>query len=580
MSSAGYPRRTIQLPHSPLFSTPIHDVSFDDRALLSYQRAKAIALSYKMSMHDLLSLSPKFWQLHSDPIVLLDGAAFTLLVIQYNLCAGTIARYASRRPELLPIVDDLLRYRKHGQFMLTELGHGLDISNMETTATLLPSGEFVLNSPTPSSAKFMPPTVPAGAPCVAVVFAKLIVDGEDRGHRPFIVALNDGKQMCAGIQSRRLPYRGGTNPVMHSLTTFHNVRLPRSALLGSLARPSDLHANLIDIIHRVSIGTIAIGCLALPMMQCYTTIGALYSLRRKIGSPTNQVPILTFRTQHGPILTVAANAYVMQALQRWAIAQFCDQSQDMRVRHGIGAIFKAVMVQHSQKGALEVSERCGAQGLFAHNQMTCLHSENRGLAIAEGDILALSIRLVNELLLGRYTLPPSTDPSSLLARHEASLFAELRAIVQGSQQHHRSENVSRLVLPRCQPMMEAIGHRMAYDAARAQGVRPALVDLYVAGVVKLDGAWYAEHAGLGRAAQLEMEARAMDAVLPMLGELVAEMDVFAYVSAPIATEERWGAFVDGLKMFEGTAEVDLFAPPSGAEPTLPPARPEIVRSHL
>ena len=52
----------------------------------------------------------------------------------------------------------------------------------------------------------MPPTVPAGLPCVAVVFARLIVDGEDRGHRPFIVSLNDGKQMCAGVQSR---YAGG-----------------------------------------------------------------------------------------------------------------------------------------------------------------------------------------------------------------------------------------------------------------------------------------------------------------------------------------------------------------------------------
>lgn len=107
-----------------------------------------------------------------------------------------------------------------GQFMLTELGHGLDISNMETTATQLPSGDFLLNSPTPSSAKLvfmllscllaltnryyraMPPTVPAGLPCIAVVFARLIVNGEFRGHRPFVVPLNDGRQMCTGIQSR------------------------------------------------------------------------------------------------------------------------------------------------------------------------------------------------------------------------------------------------------------------------------------------------------------------------------------------------------------------------------------------
>ncbi|KAI0819314.1 acyl-CoA dehydrogenase NM domain-like protein [Trametes gibbosa] len=576
MSFEGSPRRTVHLSHSPLYSTPNHYLDHTARAILSYGKAKEISLSYDIKMHDLLSLTPKFWQLHNDPVAMLDGAAMMLLTIQYNLCAGTIARYAVRRPELLPLVEDLLRYRKHGQYMLTELGHGLDISNIETTATLLPSGDFILNSPTPSSAKFMPPTVPAGLPCVAVVFAKLIVNGEARGHRPFLVSLNDGRQMCSGVRSRLLPYREGPNPVMHSLTTFHNVRLSRGALLGTLAQPPNVHANLMDIIHRVSIGTIAITGVALSAMQCYATIGALYSLRRKVGSPSKQVPILSFRTQHGPILTVAASAYVMQALQRWAISRFCDKSLDGRVRHGIAAILKAVMVQHSQQGALSVSERCGAQGLFAHNQMTRIHSEIRGLAIAEGDVLALSIKLVNELLLGRYTLPPSTHPDSLLARHEAALFSDLRVIVQSVGQH-RGEDANRLILPRCQPMVEAIGHRMAYDAALAHCVRPALIDLYVASVVKLDAAWYVEHAGLGCAAQQAMEARAMDAVLPMLGELVREMDVFAYVSAPIASDERWESFVGDLKTFEGTARVELFENTHGGAPG---GQPEMVRSHL
>ena len=48
----------------------------------------------------------------------------------------------------------------------------------------------------------MAPTVPAGLPCIAVVFAKLIVNADDRGHRPFVVSINDGKQMCTGIKSK------------------------------------------------------------------------------------------------------------------------------------------------------------------------------------------------------------------------------------------------------------------------------------------------------------------------------------------------------------------------------------------
>ena len=174
---------------------------------------------------------------------------------------------------------------------------------------------------------------------------------------------------------RMLPFRGGPHPLPHSLTTFTNVRLPPTALLGSVEKPKNIHANLMEIISRINVGTLALGCLALPFLQCYATIGTLYSLRRYIGpaaDPERRTPILSFRTQQAPILAAAANAYVLQALQRWAISQFCA-SRDLRVRAGIAAVFKGVMVQHSQQGALGVSERCGAQGLFEHNQMTCLH---------------------------------------------------------------------------------------------------------------------------------------------------------------------------------------------------------------
>ena len=42
----------------------------------------------------------------------------------------------------------------------------------------------------------------AGIPSIALVMAKLIVDGEDCGIRPVVVALGDGKEMCKGVSSR------------------------------------------------------------------------------------------------------------------------------------------------------------------------------------------------------------------------------------------------------------------------------------------------------------------------------------------------------------------------------------------
>ena len=49
----------------------------------------------------------------------------------------------------------------------------------------------------------MPPTAPKGnMPRVAIVIARLMVNGENRGVRPFVVALGDGTQMAKGIAAK------------------------------------------------------------------------------------------------------------------------------------------------------------------------------------------------------------------------------------------------------------------------------------------------------------------------------------------------------------------------------------------
>ena len=195
----------------------------------------------------------------------------------------------------------------------------------------------------------------------------------------------------------------------------------------------------------------------------------------------------------------------------------------------------------------------------------------RGLGIAEGDILVLSIRtcsnrdktaveanlvelgLTMELLQGKYKLPSPMNPDSLLARHEAALFAELSSVLSSST-HHRDAEVTRRILPRCQSFVEAIGHRITYDAATRAGVPSALVDMYVADVVQSDGAWYAEELGIGRADQIAASEAALDAILPLLQSLIDELGAKPYLNAPILTDEAWDAFEAGLPVF-GQTEV-------------------------
>ena len=53
-----------------------------------------------------------------------------------------------------------------------------------------------------SISRYMPPTTPVGIPCVAIVFARTMVNGEDHGIKPFVVNLHNGQEMMAGIVSK------------------------------------------------------------------------------------------------------------------------------------------------------------------------------------------------------------------------------------------------------------------------------------------------------------------------------------------------------------------------------------------
>jgi hypothetical protein len=134
----------------------------------------------------------------------------------------------------------------------------------------------------------------------------------------------------------------------------------------------------------------------------------------------------------------------------------------------------------------------------------------------------------------------------MLARHEQGLFEELKMLL-CSTNGHRSEEFDRLILPECLPFIQAIGHRMAYDAAVKSNVDQCLIDLYVASCIKLDPAWYVENLSLSRQTQREREASAIDAVFPRLEEYLAKLPVKPYITAPIVSDETWSEHVASLK---------------------------------
>ncbi|KAH7190355.1 hypothetical protein BKA60DRAFT_664333 [Fusarium oxysporum] len=179
-------------------------------------------------------------------------------------------------------------------------------------------------------------------------------------------------------------------------------------------------------------------------------------------------------------------------------------------------------------------KRCGWRGLFAFNQISELDLTFQGNSIAEGDTLVLCIPR---------------------ARLMTEIQARLTEI--GGYGKHRTEAFNQHILPFCRPLVETIGHRMAYEAAQCSGISPDVLELY-------------ERLSTGKAlihlpAQDVSRVRCEDPLVDEQYEtIIAQIRSEAhyhdpiddYITAPIVSEEKWENFTESLLCFSPPASLD------------------------
>ncbi|KAJ6494960.1 hypothetical protein DFH09DRAFT_1052742 [Mycena vulgaris] len=558
-SLAVAPTRTLQasIARSHLFTRAVNDFTLtkDQRQEITHERAKAIATSFNLTVDDILTCSEKFWLSTLHPINTVDGAAAALWTIHVNLACGTLTQYAGSRPEIYEWCRKILAFEVTAHYMLTEVGHGLDSQNIETTAELLADGSFEIHTPNPRAAKYMPASIPAGgSPRIAVVMARLLVNGKNYGIRPFVVPLNDGKSMCEGVSCRVLPDRSGTRPVGHAITSFNHVKIPATSFAGDMNSTLRPRIQFLASIWRLGIGSATMAALAIPALRIAIHIVAAYAKRRTVADSQGKVvPILTFRTTQVPILRALCQSAALEAMYKEMRPYFSSTdntslSDVLEIRNGLATVFKTITLRHYRDSSISLTDRLGAQGLFIENQLVSLEMEIRGMTIAEGDVTVICIRLASELLLGRYTLPAPRYSGSLLARHETAVFAEMQDRLREMENKHRSEDFNRLILPRSVALVVAIGQRMAYEAAVDAHVDPVLLDLYQACAVTEDLAWYVESGSSSRRDAVTAEDTALTNAFAKLDTLLQQTDCEPYITAPVFSQSSWDKYVESLPL--------------------------------
>ena len=125
-----------------------------------------------------------------------------------------------------------------GSYAQTEIGHGSDVANLETTATYdVKTDEFVIHTPTETATKWWPGDL--GLFCThAAIFANLIIDGQRYGVMPFMVQIRemDTFMPCKGITCGDMGPKFGYSSKNNGWLALDNVRIPREQLFMKYTR--------------------------------------------------------------------------------------------------------------------------------------------------------------------------------------------------------------------------------------------------------------------------------------------------------------------------------------------------------
>lgn len=171
-----------------------------------------------------------------------------------------------------------------------------------------------------------------------------------------------------------------------------------------------------------------------------------------------------------------------------------------------------------------------------------------------------ALGLASELIQGRYQMPATMNPDSLVSKHENGLIKEAQHTLSTLGNAHRSIDFNRLLLPSCRPIVEAIGHRLAYDAAIEENVHPALLQLYECEIIGKDIGWYIENKLVSSRAELRArECSIVDSLEGEIESMIQNLSIKDYVRAPILSDSSWATFVEELPLMTESESVKVLA---------------------
>lgn len=125
----------------------------------------------------------------------------------------------------------------------------------------------------------------------------------------------------------------------------------------------------------------------------------------------------------------------------------------------------------------------------------------------------------------------------------------------GGYSAHRGNPFNQGILPLCRPLVEAIGSRMAFEAAKDVGTDPLVLAVFEKFCMEPHLDWYVAK-GLARDHDFESSlSQGCNSILPLMLTSLTESGIKDYVHAPIVSDGAWEKFLSGLPHYQSTTEI-------------------------
>jgi len=333
--------------------------------------------------------------------VLPHGLNYTMFYI-----AVTTLGSEEQKKKYLPLIQN---FRISGCYAQTELGHGSNVAGLETTATYDKSkGEYVIHSPTITATKYWPGDM--GLFCThAVVFARLISNGQDHGVQPFIVQIRDPQSFdpVRGCEMGDIGPKFGYQSKNNGYLIFNNLRVSKEALLsrfveidgeGNMHKKGDLR-----ILYSTMLATrVDLVSFAPKFLYQGLTIAGRYAVVRRQfkneeGSKLER-KIMDYQTHQWKLIPLLAYSYGMSFMSKEITDNYYQMMRDvdngkfdlLDIMHHYTSGCKAFYSDITYNGLDTLRQACGGAGFSAHSGLPQLQVEYSPHTTFEGDNTVLS----------------------------------------------------------------------------------------------------------------------------------------------------------------------------------------------